>query len=682
MDHLDTREWLLTNGLGSFASGTVCDAHTRTYHGWLIAALDPPGQRTLLLARIEATLELAGRRFELGTNFWVSGVTAPHGYRFLQSFNIDPIPTWVWGHDQWQFSRELILPYGLLPAYGAEPPAFCNRLLIRYRYHGTEAVVLKLRPLIGDRNFHTQQHVDSNLSFSQIVEAQRVFLQAMSPDGVGTPWQLAWSHGHYQPDGVWYWSYRYPEETNRGLYDQEDLYSPGYFTIELQPGQSLILEAKVESPGTCVTPFMLNDALFEQAITAEAQRIKYYSAPMLKQEAHTAYPSLLHRLLRAGDQFISYRASIAGPTVIAGYHWFNDWGRDTLIALPGLALATQHFSLARGLLETFGKYCQDGLIPNTLPDAGSKPAYNSLDAALWWIETLGLYLEATQDWDFLREQYPVVWRIYKSFTAGTIYNIRINALNGLITWDAPGYALTWMDAVVDGQPVTPRQGQPVEINALWYSALCWAGRWAERLKQETHQSEEVNLLENQARRYRQQAEQVRASLQTFWNPEQGYFYDHIEPNDRPNPSIRPNAVIALSLYHCGFSEQQARQVLRGARDRLLTPYGLRSLDPGDPLYEGRYTGDVRQRDCAYHQGTVWSWLIGPFIRAWQRFYPTEPLPWNARLLLEHLQDQACLGSVSEIFDGDAPHAPQGAIAQAWSVAELIRHWREIVGTLT
>lgn len=676
---LDTREWLITNGLGGYASGTVCDAHTRTYHGWLMGALDPPGQRTLLLSRIDATLEFADQQFEFGTNYWVSGVVAPCGYQLLRSFQTEPVPTWVWGHNEWQFSRELVLPYGLQPSGNSNlHPQFCNRLLVRYRYEGVKPAVLKLRPIIGDRNFHSQQHIDPDLQFSQVVESQRILLQATRPNWVGTSWQLAWTHGHYLPAGAWYWSYHYPEETQRGLGDQEDLYSPGYLTVSLEPGDSLTLEARVDPTGSSQTHLSLDHQTFDRVVRAGEGRLADYGAALLEQAASepNQYP-LLRSLLRAGDQFITYRASIKGPTVIAGYPWFNDWGRDTLIALPGLALTPQRFSLARGLLETFGNYCKDGLIPNTFPDASSQPAYNSLDASLWWIETLGLYLEATQDWDFLRQQYPVVRRIYKALMAGTSYHIRIDAFDGLVTWEFPGVALTWMDAVVDGEPVTPRQGKPIEINALWYSALCWAQRWAEWLQQDSANPDDATKFGNQVRRYGLQAEQVKASLQKFWNPEQDYFYDRIAPNDRPVASIRPNAIIALSLYHCGFQDHYGRRVLQVACDRLLTPYGLRSLDPADPSYVGQYTGTIRQRDRAYHQGTVWSWLIGPFIRSWQRFYPNEPLPWNSKALLDHLEHDAGLGSISEIFDGDAPHNPQGAIAQAWSVAELTRHWQDV-----
>jgi 4-alpha-glucanotransferase len=672
MDNLDTREWLLTNGLGSFASGTICDAHTRTYHGWLLAALDPPGQRTLLLARIDASLEVAGQAFDLGVNFWKSGAVAPLGYRLLQGFDVEPVPTWTWGQAHWQLTRRLIMPYGLLPTETDEPK-FCNRVLIHYQYHGNQTAVLKLRPLIGDRIFHYQQRAQPDLQFAQLIESNGILLQAKRTDWFGTPWQLTWTHGDYYPDGMWYWGYRYPEETQRGLADVEDLYSPGCLIVVLAPGDSVTLEACVRSD--VPTP-PLDAGSFERALMAERQRLGLEAGNRDDEDGGEAWAQLRRRLLRAGDQFLVYRASTKGPTVIAGYPWFNDWGRDTLIALPGLTLTTGRFDLAKGLLRTFGQYCQQGLIPNAFPDAGAKPFYNTIDAALWWIETLGLYLEASQDWEFLAEQYAIVWGIYKGLMAGTLYSIRVDAFDGLVTWDSPQLALTWMDAVVEEEPVTPRRGKPVEINALWYSALCWAQQWANQLQHSRSEllSIDATTLGNQARRYQTQAEQVKRSLQKFWNPAEDYLFDTIDPNDYPNRTIRPNAVIALSLRHCGFPEAIGQPVLQVARQRLLTAYGLRSLDPADPQYVGQYRGGIWQRDRAYHQGTVWPWLIGPFIRAWQRFYPNQPVPFDWQPLLHHFQHQACLGSISEMFDGDAPHAPKGAIAQAWSVAEVIRHW--------
>ncbi|MBW4427019.1 MAG: glycogen debranching enzyme N-terminal domain-containing protein [Nostoc desertorum CM1-VF14] len=743
---LDTREWLLTNGLGSFASGTVSDVRTRTYHGWLFAAINPPSERTLLFSHLEASLEVLGKVVALGTNFWGNGQVEPTGYELLHSFDINPVPKWIWGKDDWQLTRQLVMPYGLVGSreqgagsrgtgskreeFSPLPPAprpsasfpypmpnpqcpmpnapaeFCHRTLIQYRYNGSDTAILRLRLLIAERNFHHQQTASPGLQFSELLGQQQVCLQAKNAGHFGIPWHLRWTQGKYRTDAVWYWNYGLPEETKRGLGDKEDLYSPGYLIVTLQPGDVVTLEARVGFPDSMAG--ILTSETFAEAVEAEQERLSQIfrlsqggrgagsgeqgareqgereqgekfsplpPAPRPSAPFQCPIPNpqstIWQQLLKASDQFIVYRASIAGPTVIAGYHWFNDWGRNTLIALPGLALVPRRFDLAKGVLRTFGHYCHHGLIPNTFPDANGEPIYNSIDAALWWIETLGLYLEATQDWEFLAEQFPVVQQIYKAFVGSTHFNIQIDATDGLVSWDGRDLALTWMDVVIGAHPVTPRYGKPVEINALWYSALCWLSQWAERLSQ-LEFGEPVRLTK-QAQRYAQQAQHVKTSLQKFWNPQLGYLYDTIEPDDRRNFQIRPNAVLALSLHHCAFSLQQGCQVLDLATVSLLTPYGLRSLDPGDPEYKGRYEGNQEQRDRAYHQGTVWAWLIGPYIRAWQRFYPQQSLPFDWQPLLDHFLFDACLGSISEIFDGDAPHKPRGAIAQAWSVAEVIRH---------
>jgi predicted glycogen debranching enzyme len=675
MDDLDTREWLLTNSLGSYACGTVCDARTRTYHGWLVAALDPPYQRTLLLSHLEASLELAGQVFALGTNFWQGGSIDPRGYQWLRSFSTEPTPTWMWGSldKRWQLTRQIVMPHGLAEAtfqandFLDNPPAhFTNRVLIRYSYLGREAAILRLRPLIGDRGFHDQQRADPTLEFSQLVSPQQLLLQAIHGGQVGNPWQLRWTQGHYHPDKVWYRNYIYPEETNRGLHDEEDLFSPGYLTTILQPGESLTLEARVGwsdplTPGS-------QALLFDRALQAEQARVQ--TADSTSSTAITQ--TIAHQLKVAADQFITYQVATATPAIMAGYPWFNERVRDTLIALPGLTLVTKRYAIARHTLANLGRFCNQGLLPNVFPDDG-KPLYTNLDTSLWWIEALGLYLEATHDWAFLAEQYSVVKQIYKAFTAGTLYNIRIDASDSLITWDDPTVALTWMDACVDGQAVTPRRGKPVEVNALWYSALCWASQWSQQLGTAANEPN-ASSLNNQAKRFMQQAQKVKVSMQKFWNAEAGYLFDTIEPDDRTDARIRPNAVIALSLTHCAFTPTQARQVLQVARDRLLTPYGLRSLDPSAPGYIGHFAGNLRHRELAYHQGTVWSWLLGVFNRSWQQFYDieTEPLPVDWQLIQTHINQQACLGSVSEIFDGDAPHAPQGAIAHAQAVAEWLR----------
>jgi 4-alpha-glucanotransferase len=690
MENLDTREWLLTNGLGSFASGTVCDARTRIYHGWLIAALDPPDRRTLLLSHLEASLELDGKNFALGTNFWTGNTVDPWGYRWLQSFHIDPVPTWVWGDDQtWQLSRQIVMPYGLPAEINhaeVAPTAtvpFCNRVLVQYRYTGSQVATVRLRLLIGDRNYHHRQQQQAGQTFSQLVNSNQIFLQALQDGKPGTPWFLRWTQGQYQVDETWYWGYFYPEEARRGLDYLEDLFSPGYLTVLLQPGDSLLLEARVGLPTVAIAD--LTASSFEEIVQAEEQRRDRQFAPIWQQE-HDGLSEqrrqqirLQRQLLRASDQFVTYQAFSADTTILAGYHWFGDRTRDTLLCLPGFALTTQRFSLARRLLDRLGRLCHQGLLPNPVADAERSLAYQTIDCSLWWIETLGLYLEATQDWDFLAEQYAVVKQIYKAFTAGTLHNIRVDASDGLVTWDDGSVALTWMDTLVDGQPVNPRHGKPVEVNALWYSALCWASQWATRLSHTPTATSNLPSLSNQARRYTDQAQQVNASLQKFWNEKQGYLFDRIEPDDRLNPIIRPNAVLALSLHHCAFTNQQAQQVLQVARDRLLTPYGLRSLDPADSAYIRRYEGNPRQRDFASHQGTVWSWLLGPFLRAWIRFYGHESnqLPLDLNPLLKHFRQEGCFEAISELFDAEMPYHPRGAIAQAVAIAELLRIWQNL-----
>ncbi len=652
MQHLEQQEWLVTNGTGGFASGTVSDARTRTYHGWLTAALQPPGDRRLLLSHLEATLQVGEQITKLGTNFWTDGAIAPRGFRYLQSFTIEPVPTWLWQKDDWHLKRQLFMPHVALGE-----PLQQQRVLIKYTYQGNTAATLMLRPLIADRNFHHQQIANFNYNFRQYASEQQVYFHLVAPFQ-GTPWLLRWSKGDYQSNNYWYWNYFYPEEQARGLGDREDLYNPGLLIISLNPGDGVVLEARLGGIETLLPALQPED--FSQALEEEQSRRQQLVAT-----AKLSPRPLIPELVRSSDQFIVSRLSTGSPTVIAGYHWFDDWGRDTLIALPGLTLTTGRFDIAKGLLQTMSHYCRDGLIPNTFPEGQNEPIYNSLDASLWWIETLGLYLEATQDWDFLQEQYPIVRKIYKALAGGTKFNIRVDAIDGLLIWNDAHVAITWMDALVEGEPVTPRCGKCIEINALWYSALCWAQRWAKALE-----------LPQQVEVYAQTAQRVKQSLQKFWNHHQGYFYDVITPEDQLDSHLRPNAVLALALHHCAFSPEQGRAALQTAHDRLLTPYGLRTLDPADHEYIGSYSGNSYARDRAYHQGTVWVWLLGSFLRAWSRFYPEQKLDFDWQPLLKHYQQEAGLGSISEIFDGDYPHQPRGTIAQAWSIAEVLREYSQ------
>jgi predicted glycogen debranching enzyme len=612
----------------------------------------------------------------LSTNFWRGGDIAPQSYRWLRSFTLDPFPTWTWQQQDWQLTRQIVLLDGDdrdhwsgwaelgqgrsgVACQAAVKSSICHRVLVHYDYTGPTPAMLQLRPLIADRDWHQPMHRSPEQQFSQVIGVQHLWLQAIQAGQVGTPWQLSWTQGHYQPDAAWYLNYHYPEETQRGLSDAEDLYSPGYLSVGLQPGDRVTVTASVSFDG--IAPPCLCNLSGPIATTP---------APQVGQQplASTPFPISSEKLRQAGDRHLSWRTTTGSPTIITGYPWFRDQGRFILLALPGLTLATQRFELARAILAALARSCHHGLMPNGFGEAGNQPIYNSLDISLWWIETLGLYLTTTQDWAFLREQYATVKQIYKALTAGSLYNIRVDAADGLISWEAPQIALTWMDAMVAGQPVTPRQGKPIEVNALWYSALCWATQWANRLgRDDPHPA-----LANQAHRYATQAEQVKQSLQRFWRSEPGYLGDVIDAEDRCDGTIRPNAVLAISLSHCAFSPAQVQAILQVARDRLLTPYGLRTLDPADPAYIGHYHGSPWQRELAAHQGTVWSWLMGPFCRAWQRYYPDRPLPLDGQLLADHFAQAVCLETISELFDGDAPHQPRGAIAHVGAIAELLR----------
>ncbi len=381
MANLDIREWLLTNGLGSFGSGTVSDIRTRTYHGWLFAATNPPTERKLLLSHLEASLEISGQVVALGTNFWADGQIEPQGYKLLRCFDVNPIPKWVWGGDNWELSRRLMMPDG------RDNSSFCNRLLIQYGYEGKSQAILRLRLLIADRNFHHQQRVNPQLKFSQLLANKQIYLQAITKEGFGIPWYLRWNHGKYQADGIWYWNYGLPEETERGLKDCEDLFSPGYLSINLQPGDKVVLEAGTGFPESPLPPLTMDRLVI--AIEREEERLAQIfgwwngsSSSREKDKYKLSIPmsksAIWQSLLRASDRFIVHRASIVGPTIIAGYHWFNDWGRDILIALPGLTLVTERFELAKGILHTFGSYCRDGLIPNAFPDDNNQPFYNTI----------------------------------------------------------------------------------------------------------------------------------------------------------------------------------------------------------------------------------------------------------------------------------------------------------------
>jgi predicted glycogen debranching enzyme len=640
-------EWLETNGLGGWAYGTVPNMNTRFYHAVLAAAVSPPAGRLVLLARLEECLVADGRRYPLYTNAWAGGHVEADGLSRLHSFALSPFPTWTY------VVGDIILEKRLFMRHGA------NTTVIRYRIwrgagqgSGAGSVTLELTPLATCRTIHgvgfqndwpfAQQHLGPALAaIEAYTGAPRLYLAADA--------------GEYAPDGAWVKGLHYRYEHLRGEHLHEDLYRPGRFTW-ISTGEGELTFVASTDPIDHI-----DGHAWEEAEVARRQR--------LITQAGAPDDPVVRNLVLAADQFVVKRATTGTSTVIAGYPWFTDWGRDTMIALPGLTLATGRYQLARELLHTFAAYERDGLIPNCFPEQGGEPLYNTADASLWFFEAVQQYLKHTGDHPFVRDElYPVLLRIAEAHVRGTHFDIRLMP-DGLLRCGNPGVQVTWMDAKVDDWVVTPRDGKPVEIQALWHNAL----RVLTELTQRYGQASQAQL-------WSQMAERTAAAFAAFWNPAEGCLYDLLHDDGRPDPAIRPNQLFALTLSYPLMTGTRARSVVDVAFRELWTPYGLRSLSPRHPAYTGRYAGTRRERDAAYHQGTVWAWLIGPFIRAWLNAYGRTPQTRaRARALLEpltgHLQEFG-LGTVAENFDGDPPYAPRACIAQAWSVAELLRLRRE------
>ncbi|MGH2345395.1 MAG: amylo-alpha-1,6-glucosidase [Chloroflexota bacterium] len=641
------REWLVTNGLGGYASSTIIGTNTRTYHGLLVAALQPPVARTVLVGGLVVWASVRGVRFPLDTHEYYDGTIEPAGYRHLQSFHLEgQLPVWRYA------LGDALLESRLWMVNGA------NTTYITYQVlQASSAVELEVTPLITYRDFHHATGAPgARPEMDAIEQGVRV---RFGPDA--HPYQLLLPGAEYQAMSDWYWNVHFREETARGLGDRSDLFVPGRFTVSLDPGAGCALILSAEENVDL-------DVGQARARAEERQR-----SLLRKAEAESASP-MVRGLILAADQFLVARQPIpgedqaeAGGTVIAGYHWFNDWGRDTMISLPGLTLPTGRADEAARILRTFARYVQDGLLPNNFPDqSGQIPGYNTADATLWFVLAGDAYYRATGDRGLVDELLPVLRGIVAAHEAGTRYHIGVDPKDDLLHAGEPGIQLTWMDAKVGDWVVTPRIGKPVEINALWYNVLCCMAAFLK----ERHDpgAARLNAL----------AERTRASFRSrFLSPGRPGLADVLDGPEGDDWSVRPNQIFAVSLPHRILEPTEEAAVVVVVGQHLLTSYGLRSLSPSDPVYKGRYGSDVQSRDGAYHEGTAWSWLLGPYAEAHFRVYgdAAAALAWLAPLQ-DHLAD-AGLGSISEIFDGDAPHAPRGCIAQAWSVAETLRVWRAL-----
>lgn len=648
-----SREWLVTNGIGGYASGTIGGALTRRYHGLLVAALNPPLGRTLLLTKLDEEVEYDGCSYPLYANDWITGVTNPLGFQNIESFKLDgTVPTWKFAIGDALLVKSVWMQQGT------------NTTYVKYRLkRATQPLKISLKALVNYRDYHGDtQAKDWVMDIATVDHGIRI-----TADADATPFYLLCDRATVFPNHEWYYGFSLAVEQYRGMSDREDHLHAATFEATLNPGESLTIVASTESQLD-----LDGAAALKGRHVYEQKLISFWDANRPNTSKKT--PPWIHHLVLAADQFIVNRSvpheaalseaashESVGKTIIAGYPWFGDWGRDTMISLPGLTLATGRPEVARAILRTFAQYVSQGMLPNRFPDVGEVPEYNTVDATLWYFEAIHQYYNATDDDSLLYDLFPVLADMIDWHCRGTRYNIHLDPSDGLLYAGEAGVQLTWMDAKVEDWVVTPRIGKPVEINALWYNALRTMAKFA-RLVGKPHQE------------YEAIADRTLAKFHRFWNAEAGYCYDVLDTPDGNDAALRPNQIFAVSLPESPLSVVQQRAVVDVCGRRLVTSYGLRSLSPDHPQYQGHYGGDRFQRDGAYHQGTVWGWLLGSFVVAHLRVYnnPAIAQEW-LEPMAQHLKAHG-LGSGSEIFDGDAPMTPRGCIAQAWTVAEVLRAW--------
>jgi len=619
------REWLITNGIGGFGMGTIAGTLTRRYHGLLIAALEPPLGRTLLLAKFDETVVYGDAAYSLFTNSWVGGVDEPDGFRYLEQFHLEgTIPVWTFSLADALLEKRIWMQQG------------ANTTYIQYTLRcASGPTTITAKALVNYRDYHST--TVSN-GWRMQVEEVRSGLRVTAFDGAA-PTYLQASHGSVFTQHEWIKNFFLSIEAYRGQDDTDDHLNAGLFLFELQPGQSAWLVATTESEVELNGP-----AAYDERRRYEDRLL--LKAPVIKRKGEGAETTndekdAVQQLVLAADQFIVRRKALDdedGRSIIAGYPWFSDWGRDTMIALPGLVLSTGRPALGAKILRTFARFLDRGMLPNRFPDVGQEPEYNTVDATLWYFEAIRAYHHLTKDDSLLRDLFPGLRQVVEWHRRGTRYNIHLDPADGLIYAGEAGVQLTWMDAKVDDWVVTPRIGKPVEISALWYNALRSMAEFA-RILGEPYQP------------YDALAEQTGLGFQRFWNGTLGYCYDLLDGPEGDDDALRPNQLFAVSLTHSPLDGRQAKAVVEACARHLLTGQGMRSLSPQHLSYVGFYGGDQRQRDGAYHQGTVWGWLIGPFVLAHLRVY-RDPESARALLrpLLQHLNDHG-VGSVSEIFGG-------------------------------
>jgi predicted glycogen debranching enzyme len=618
-----SREILRTNRAGSYSSTTIVGCNTRKYHGWLVCPVDAlGGERHVLLSSLDTTVVSNGQSFNTGIRKYQGDYYSPKGHKYVEDFDIQDIPGMIYRVGNVFMKQERLLVH------------YEEQLLIRFIVFDTdESVKLQLRPFLAFRNVHQLTHANmwANTRVEPVPNGVRIRMYE------GFPWlhmQLS-CKAEFVTVPDWYQNVEYIEEQKRGYDFSEDLFVPGFFELTANKGDVIVFSASTqeEKPSGF-------KAKFTRTVSSKTPRSNFGNC-----------------LRNAAQQFIEKRGN--DTNIVAGYHWFGTWGRDTFISLPGIALARTQEDLFASVLDTQVRRMKGGLFPNM--GEADNPAFNSVDAPLWFFRALNSYgIGGENTWKRYGHAMKEVLDAYRS---GTLFGIHMRD-NGLIYAGAPGKALTWMDAVVDGVPVTPRDGYAVEINALWYNAVCFALECARAAKDRTF-----------VKKWEALPELIKQSfIEIFWDEEHGYLADYVSDSGSRNMQVRPNMIFAASLPYTMLTKEQMKSILDIANRVLVTPRGLRSLSPAEEGYRGIYYGDQKKRDTAYHQGTVWPWLIGPFCDGWLRVYGEGGVSRVRKLIMgfEETLTEAGISTISEIYDGDPPHESRGAISQAWSVAEVLR----------
>jgi predicted glycogen debranching enzyme len=649
-NYLRDREWLVTNGLGGYASGTLAGMPSRKYHGLFVPNLAAPKGRHIMISRCDEFVTVAGKRIHLGGAEFTNDRTVGDSHRYLKEFRLDHrIAVWVFDVGDVLIEKSIVMPHNQ------------NTVCVRYRLLHGEGAELHVRPFTSFRRHDEQPEHELATTFVLNVSKNRHEIRRSDSPLV---LRLAMQPGPapFVTDEHAELEFFYRIEQDRGDPHLESAFSPGYFLAHLSKDRPVVFVASTQSWESLQFD---GNAVF----AAEMKRCE----GLLSLEPELAQDPFAEQLAMAADQFIvlpgsrleeSVLAQAEGSelrTVIAGYHWFGDWGRDTMISLEGLTLCTGRYREAGAILRTFSNYVRDGLLPNLFPEGERQALYHTVDATLWYFHAIARYVETTGDRSIVAALFPVLHSIIEHHLRGTHYNIHVDA-DGLVAAAAEGYQLTWMDAKVDGWVVTPRRGKPVEIQALWYNALQWMALWSKELGHATQ------LYEDAAARVRE------TFNRRYWNEARGCLFDVLDGPDGNDAALRPNQMFAISLGFPILDEGRWASVVDVILKNLVTPYGLRTLDADHPDYKAHYRGNLRERDAAYHQGTVWPWLIGHFIDAYLK---VKPEPLAARRLLQHFEHHlldAGVGSISEIFDAEEPYRPGGCVAQAWSIAEVLRAW--------